>query len=210
MAVGKPTAFHFTHVTTLWTLVVANWCHWKEIGGATVSESRRCFICGEDRDFVLEEHHQIPKRLGGSNSSENLYTLCSNCHRSVEAMFDDYFFERLGVTDTVISTIEESEPPPDIGEVIRCFVDEWCLQGRQSFITYHQLMRAFYEFCEANGCEYEGSRELVVNVLVAYISDAKQHNDPADYDSFPSGIKGIELKNPLLDPHSKICSPHHW
>jgi len=56
---------------------------------------RECFICGEDNEVVLEEHHKVPQRLGGSNEDRNLVVLCANCHRAVEAIYDDEFWDRI-------------------------------------------------------------------------------------------------------------------
>ena len=42
-----------------------------------------CYICG--RDTNLHVHHIIPRADGGSNNPNNLVTLCSGCHRSVES-----------------------------------------------------------------------------------------------------------------------------
>jgi len=43
----------------------------------------RCYICGKDTD--LHVHHIIPRSDGGPDIPENLVTLCSGCHRSVES-----------------------------------------------------------------------------------------------------------------------------
>lgn len=56
-----------------------------------------CRFCQESRDEVLEEHHVVPRRYGGSDHSENLITVCSNCHSVLEKIYDDSFYRRLGV-----------------------------------------------------------------------------------------------------------------
>lgn len=43
----------------------------------------RCYIC--ERETNLHVHHIIPRRSGGDNSFNNLITLCSGCHKSVES-----------------------------------------------------------------------------------------------------------------------------
>lgn len=60
----------------------------------------RCFICGEDNDNVLQTHHIVPRRYGGSDASENLVDLCANCHQAIEAIYNDDVFRRMGVTKT--------------------------------------------------------------------------------------------------------------
>lgn len=56
----------------------------------------RCYICGHGNEQALEEHHLVPRRYGGSDSSENLVQLCGSCHNAIESLYDDDFFERLG------------------------------------------------------------------------------------------------------------------
>lgn len=68
----------------------------------------RCYICGLGNRDILEQHHIVPRRYGGGNGKENLVTLCPNCHAAVEELYDDRFFEELGVeTDNELSSNEE-------------------------------------------------------------------------------------------------------
>ena len=46
-------------------------------------EEYRCYVCG--RDFRLHVHHIHPIRTGGNDSMDNLVTLCSGCHCSIES-----------------------------------------------------------------------------------------------------------------------------
>lgn len=59
-----------------------------------MSNGDLCHICGERNKNVFEEHHLVPRRHGGSNSDENIVTLCANCHRALESIYDDAFWER--------------------------------------------------------------------------------------------------------------------
>jgi transcription elongation factor Elf1 len=43
----------------------------------------KCIICG--KDSMLHIHHIIPWRQGGDYKMDNLVTLCSGCHGSVES-----------------------------------------------------------------------------------------------------------------------------
>lgn len=54
-----------------------------------------CFICAEANPNVLENHHIVPQRYGGSDSNENLVTLCANCHRAVERLYDERFYSEM-------------------------------------------------------------------------------------------------------------------
>ncbi len=46
-------------------------------------DGRACYICG--REHNLHVHHIIPRHDGGPHTMDNLVTLCSGCHRSVES-----------------------------------------------------------------------------------------------------------------------------
>ena len=59
----------------------------------------KCEICGETKPNSLETHHVVPRRMGGSDEPENLVRLCASCHAAVEKIWDDSFYERLGVDD---------------------------------------------------------------------------------------------------------------
>ncbi|WP_226042717.1 HNH endonuclease [Natrinema sp. DC36] len=56
-----------------------------------------CFICERENPAVLEEHHIVPKRHGGSDADENLVTLCASCHSAVEKLYNKRFYVELGV-----------------------------------------------------------------------------------------------------------------
>lgn len=57
-----------------------------------------CYICGNKNRDVLEQHHIVPRRFGGGDEDENLVQLCSNCHTSVERLYDKRFYDELGVS----------------------------------------------------------------------------------------------------------------
>lgn len=56
-----------------------------------------CFLCSETNVEALEVHHIKPRRYNGSDEPENTVTLCGSCHNKIECLYDDAFFERLGV-----------------------------------------------------------------------------------------------------------------
>lgn len=39
-----------------------------------------CVACGSNRETELENHHLIPRSLGGADDDTNLITLCFECH----------------------------------------------------------------------------------------------------------------------------------
>lgn len=59
---------------------------------------RRCFICGDANEAVLVTHRVVPLKYGGDDSEENRVTLCANCHRAVNQIYDDEAFRRLGAS----------------------------------------------------------------------------------------------------------------
>lgn len=60
-----------------------------------MNQESQCFICGIRNEKVLETHHLIPGRIGGSDDDENVVKLCRNCHVCVEELYDDDFFKRV-------------------------------------------------------------------------------------------------------------------
>ena len=61
----------------------------------------RCMECGKS-NCILEVHHIKPKRLNGSNTLENLITLCKSCHQKTEGneeLFMNKYFSLLKSSD---------------------------------------------------------------------------------------------------------------
>ena len=54
-----------------------------------------CYICGEPVGHLLETHHIVPRRHGGSDNVENLVDLCPSCHQALEKIYDKRFYNRL-------------------------------------------------------------------------------------------------------------------
>ena len=54
-----------------------------------------CYICGELVGHLLETHHIVPRRHGGSDNVENLVDLCPSCHQALEKIYDKRFYDRL-------------------------------------------------------------------------------------------------------------------
>lgn len=58
-----------------------------------------CYICGFSGQHLLEKHHIVPRRLGGTNDDVNLVHLCPTCHRALERLYSRRFYTALGVVD---------------------------------------------------------------------------------------------------------------
>ena len=46
-------------------------------------DNNECYICHSTDKLHI--HHIIPRRRGGTEGADNLVTLCSGCHKSIEA-----------------------------------------------------------------------------------------------------------------------------
>lgn len=71
--------------------------------------ARTCYMCGNKNGDVLERHHIVPRRFGGSDDDENLVDLCSNCHSAIEKLYNKRFYDALEVST------ENSAENPEIG-----------------------------------------------------------------------------------------------
>ena len=61
----------------------------------------KCKECGKS-NTILEVHHIKPRRLNGSNTTDNLITLCSKCHQKTEGKEERYmqhYFDMLNSSD---------------------------------------------------------------------------------------------------------------
>lgn len=61
----------------------------------------KCMECGKS-NCILEVHHIKPKRWNGSNTVNNLITLCSDCHQKTEGKEEQYmqhYFRMLNSSD---------------------------------------------------------------------------------------------------------------
>lgn len=110
--------------------------------------SDRCFICGADNPNVLEEHHIVPRRYGGGNDAENLVTLCSNCHTTVEKLYDERFYHELGV---------EAEEPDYNG---------------RTMLEYKAIVEQFIDECSFVTVGGTAPKDAVYEVFTDWAADA--------------------------------------
>ena len=52
-----------------------------------------CYFCGSEGP--IETHHVVPRRLDGSDYSENLVDLCPTCHERLERLYNNRFYDKL-------------------------------------------------------------------------------------------------------------------
>jgi len=72
---------------------------WKHMSRKHVTRYPResCYFCGADGP--IETHHIVPSRYNGSDSNENLVDLCSNCHKKLEQLYDQRFYNRVAIAE---------------------------------------------------------------------------------------------------------------
>jgi hypothetical protein len=71
-------------------LEIVNVVDFNDVSGFTDSlkakilqrDEHHCYVC--HKDYELEVHHILPRRLGGTHKENNLITLCVRCHRHIE------------------------------------------------------------------------------------------------------------------------------
>ena len=91
-----------------------------------------CYFCGGGAD-VLEKHHIVPRRHGGSDAEENLVDLCPTCHERLERLYDKRFYDRLGVRNG------RSESDEQLLRVLE-FISDTFPEGSEAFSYRQQLM----------------------------------------------------------------------
>lgn len=91
-----------------------------------------CFICSRGNPDILERHHIVPKRFGGSDEDVNLVDLCPSCHRALESLYDERFWTAVGavseqrqldfIVADLIERLEDLEY--DVTETLRTLQEE--------------------------------------------------------------------------------------
>ena len=54
-----------------------------------------CKFCEENDPDALEEHHIVPRRYNGSDKEENIVKVCASCHRKLESLYNNRFYEKV-------------------------------------------------------------------------------------------------------------------
>lgn len=84
-------------------------------------DRQNCYFCHEQDAHILETHHVVPQRFGGSDDAENLVRVCPTCHERLERLYDGRFYDALGIetedsdksddTNTIGATLPEEVKP---------------------------------------------------------------------------------------------------
>jgi len=127
-------------------------------------EREDCYICGRGHTDILEQHHIVPRRFGGSDGVDNLVDLCPSCHRSIEKLYGKRFYETLDVTK---DSNQEVKATGTCG-FIDCAADAEHLIG-----GVHVEMSCCddHKVCAASGCERRGVSAISMNGGVILMCD---------------------------------------
>ncbi|MGG2054646.1 HNH endonuclease signature motif containing protein [Lysinibacillus pakistanensis] len=112
-------------------------------------DNYRCQMCGsvvEKRNLVID--HIIPKYLGGSNTSDNLITLCRLCSMKSEIEYKEYLWSSVNKNTNYFNTFQE-----DMNNINKLLKLE---------IVDSSVNKAFYQMLYSN----------VITTLETYLSDA--------------------------------------
>lgn len=122
-----------------------------------------CFICGKGNSDVLERHHIVPRRFGGSDNGENLVDLCPTCHRAVETLYDSRFYDELGVKKPNTNPVEGQ------CEMLECTADATIkLSGNGGELR----VCGGHNQCGFDNCELQAVNTISTNGVPAPICDS--------------------------------------
>jgi len=126
-----------------------------------------CYICGESNSNVLQTHHIIPRRYGGSDRQENLVRLCANCHQAIESLYDDEFFDWVMSWGEVPSAGEGR-----LGDAVSSFVDEKMASGGGQIAVpprgtepRREIYESYVAYCESRGLPVLTSQSEFFNTV---------------------------------------------
>lgn len=165
----------------------------------------KCFICGDERENSLEEHHIVPRRFGGSDRDENLVTLCASCHSAIEKIYDDSFYERLGVSKPTEGGIELSkiENVDEIADGDDIYIEKWNCFTRVVNSKMHSSHGLRFDLIGARaGMVLSELNTWPYDLEVSYTLLIDRHGDPIDtlgfYDAQINGNR-VDLLRRFLE-----------
>jgi 5-methylcytosine-specific restriction endonuclease McrA len=129
---------------------------------AQVLQYGRCAMCGRtvaDHGVVLQVDHKLPQSWGGTNDTENLQALCSECNRGKK----DHFRTLEQYGRKIAAASKYTEPHKRIGELLKAFspgevrsdIIEMVAHHGQYQEDWHKRMRELREL----GWDYKPRRE---------------------------------------------------
>lgn len=161
-----------------------------------MSNENQCFICGDSRTHVLETHHIVPRRYGGSDEDENLVRLCASCHNAVERLYDNRFYEELGVKSPIDSvSFHPLDSIEDLEQyelyIRRDTCEIWMYDGDAKQLHVETVDNA-HEFKRIGEDIEQSDRE--VRIVESRLKQLIESNQMVD---FESEVKAAKLENRL-------------
>jgi len=137
-----------------------------------------CYFCNEDNVDMLEEHHVVPRRFGGSDDDENLVTVCASCHNGLESLYDSRFYDELDVEKQ--SSKQE---------------------GLKSFDEKHPFIWAVRSYCDENSVDY--SRRMYSSDV--YAKDCSVGFFRNEFTDYVSNYSDKEIVRKLQSDNALRC-----
>lgn len=106
-----------------------------------------CFICGGGDRALLERHHIVPVRYGGSDEPPNVVEVCPTCHSAIEKLYNARFYEELGATTP-------RKPPGGRCDIGKCTAEAEVTVG--GWGSYEVSVCIEHETCGAYDCRRNG------------------------------------------------------
>lgn len=164
-----------------------------------------CYICGGSNADILERHHIVPRRYGGSDEPVNLVDVCPTCHRALETLYDERFYRVLGIgeRDEVVQYVsgdladrlEQLELGVSVEirrlktEIENDYITEFDEADIRQAMRDHAASKR--ETAAADGLEQKERIRMVREIIEEYESENK-HGAPIDTVFEQTDAAGIE------------------
>jgi hypothetical protein len=149
---------------------------------------RECHFCDESE--ALDTHHIVPRRYGGSDRGENLVTVCPNCHRKLETLYDERFYTTLGISEGDVSP-SRVYFDVDLHDFVEVYAEH---TSREGWLTMVKVVNAIGEQNSAIVTESELKR-CVDGCVELIIQKLDRHG--LIYRPYGNGLELVEKDFPL-------------
>lgn len=145
-----------------------------------------CMICGVRDPRIIERHHVYPRRHHPTRLqlAFEVINVCSNCHNRVERLYDDYFFNRIGINTGLVKIDEDDSETARNDRTIRPFVIEFvkksCGHREGDSTPSNFLIKTFYNLLEGEEYEYNGSNTVILRIVDELLNYTTWEHQPID------------------------------
>lgn len=84
-----------------------------------LNRDRECVVCGCSSYIILELHHIIPLKCGGTNTADNFVILCPNCHAAAHKLAENVTVEKIGHYVAVLHSTYTTEQILKLKSLVR-------------------------------------------------------------------------------------------